>query len=68
MPLAEVDLAHARDEGEGHETVAAWRAGHEEFWHSPEMRTALGDPGLTVDDATKVVLERFRLVEDLRAR
>ena len=68
VPLAEVDLAHARDEGEGHETVAAWRAGHEEFWHSPEMRTALGDPGLTVDDATKVVLERFRLVEDLRAR
>lgn len=68
VALAEVDLAHARDEGEGHETVAGWRADHEEFWHSEEMRTALGDPGFAVDDATRVVLERFRLVEDLRPR
>lgn len=67
VPLAEVPLAHARDEGEGHETAGAWRAAHEEFWASPEMRTALGDQGFTVDDATPVVLERFRLVDDLRA-
>src|SRR4029453_10947411 len=31
--------AHAIDEGEGYETVGAWRAGHEQFWHSPEMRS-----------------------------
>ncbi|MFI8080854.1 ASCH domain-containing protein [Kitasatospora sp. NPDC086009] len=65
VPLAEVDLRHAVDEGEGYTTVAAWRAGHEDFWHSEELRAALGDPGFTVDDSTPVVLERFRVVADL---
>ncbi len=60
--LAEVDLSHARDEGEGHQTVAQWRDGHESFWHSSQMRAALGNPELTVDDATLVVLERFHVV------
>ncbi|TDC37105.1 ASCH domain-containing protein [Micromonospora sp. 15K316] len=60
--LADVDLRHARDEGEGDESVAEWRAGHEEFWHSPEVRAELGDPDFTVDDDTLVVAERFRLV------
>ncbi|PTM88228.1 uncharacterized protein YhfF [Streptomyces sp. VMFN-G11Ma] len=66
VPLAEVDLAHVVDEGEGDTSVAEWRAGHERFWHSEEVRGALEDPGFTVDDTTPVVLERFRLVEDLR--
>ncbi|MFE6424456.1 MULTISPECIES: ASCH domain-containing protein [Streptomyces] len=66
VPLARVDLAHAVDEGEGYTGVAAWRAGHERFWHSAEMRAALGDPGFAVDDETQAVLERFRLVADLR--
>ncbi|MFG2678430.1 ASCH domain-containing protein [Streptomyces sp. NPDC048392] len=66
VPLAEVDLAHAVDEGEGYTSVAGWRAGHERFWHSEEMRTALGDPEFTVDDSTPAVLERFRLVTVLR--
>ncbi|MGK4579245.1 ASCH domain-containing protein [Kitasatospora sp. HPMI-4] len=65
VPLAEVDLAHAVDEGEGHTTVAEWRAAHEEYWHSAELRAALDDPGFTVDDTTAVVLERFRLVDTL---
>ncbi|MBV6700699.1 ASCH domain-containing protein [Kitasatospora aureofaciens] len=66
VPLAGVDLRHALDEGEGYTTVAAWRSAHERFWHSPELRAALGDPGFTVDDTTPVVLERFRLLADLR--
>lgn len=66
VPLAEVDLAHALDEGEGYADVAAWRAGHEQFWHSAGMRAALDDPGFTVDNSTPAVLERFRLVADLR--
>jgi len=66
VPLADVDLAHALDEGEDYTDVAAWRAGHERFWHSAEMRAALDDPGFTVDDSTMAVLERFRLVADLR--
>ncbi len=61
-PLGDVDLAHARDEGEGQETVALWRADHEAFWHSDKMRAGLGDPSFTVDDTTTVVLERFRVV------
>jgi len=60
--LADVDLQHAIDEGEGDESVAQWRAGHERFWHSAEVRAELSDPGFTVDDDTLVVAERFRLV------
>ena len=60
--LADVDLAHALGEGEGYASVAEWRAGHERFWHSPELRAALGNPGFTVDDDTLVVAEEFRLV------
>lgn len=64
VPLAEVDLAHAVDEGEGDTTVAGWRADHEAFWHGAEVRAALDDPGFTVDDTTLVILQRFRLVTD----
>jgi uncharacterized protein YhfF len=60
--LADVDLAHAVGEGEGYTSVAEWRAGHEEFWHSAELRAALGDPDFTVDDDTMLVAEEFRLV------
>ncbi|MEV4502968.1 ASCH domain-containing protein [Streptomyces klenkii] len=66
VPLAQVDLAHVMDEGEGDTSVAEWRAGHERFWHSEEMRAALEDPEFTVNDATLAVLERFRLIADLR--
>ncbi|GAA5215241.1 ASCH domain-containing protein [Streptomyces thinghirensis] len=66
VPLAQVDLAHAVDEGEGYTSVAEWRAGHERFWHSEEMRSALEDPEFTVTDDTPAVLERFRLVTALR--
>jgi len=60
--LADVDLQHALDEGEGFESVAQWRAGHERFWHSPEARAELGDASFSVNDDTLVVAERFRLV------
>ncbi|MDQ2811391.1 MAG: ASCH domain-containing protein [Actinomycetota bacterium] len=66
VPLAQVDLAHVVDEGEGDTSVAEWRTGHERFWHSEEMRVALADPEFTVDDMTLAVLERFRLITDLR--
>jgi uncharacterized protein YhfF len=64
--LAEVDLAHALGEGEGYATVAEWRAGHEQFWHSAQLREALGDPGFTVDDDTRVVAQTFQLIEKMR--
>lgn len=63
--LGDVDLEHALAEGEGFTTLAGWRAVHEEFWHSDEMRAVLEDPGFTVDDDTPLVLERFRLVQVL---
>ncbi|MFI8006800.1 ASCH domain-containing protein [Streptomyces sp. NPDC086010] len=65
LPLGSVDERHARDEGEGHTSVAEWRAAHEAFWHGEEMREALGDPLFTVDDGTMIVAERFRVVERL---
>ncbi|MDF3302473.1 ASCH domain-containing protein [Streptomyces tropicalis] len=66
VPLGQVDLAHVVDEGEGDASVAEWREGHERFWHSEEMRAALGDLDFTVDDTTLAVLQRFRLIADLR--
>ncbi|MEU5607621.1 ASCH domain-containing protein [Streptomyces sparsogenes] len=66
VPLAQVDLAHVVDEGEGDTSVAEWRASHERFWHSEEMRAVLEDPEFTVDDTTLAVLQRFRLVTDFR--
>lgn len=63
LPLGEVDLRLALDEGEGFRSVAEWRAAHERFWHSEEMREGLGDPDFVVDDGTIAVVERFRVVE-----
>lgn len=60
--LADVDLRHVLDEGEGDESVAQWRAGHEGFWHSAEVRAEMGDPSFTVNDDTLVVAQRFRVV------
>ncbi|HEY2937125.1 MAG TPA: ASCH domain-containing protein [Gaiellaceae bacterium] len=54
IPIREVDLPFAVDEGEGFETVAEWRVAHERFW------TSYWGP---VDDDTLIVAERFRLVE-----
>ncbi|WKU02723.1 ASCH domain-containing protein [Micromonospora sp. HUAS LYJ1] len=63
--LGDVDLDHARDEGEGYDSVAAWRAGHEDYWHGPDYLGWLGDPGFRVDDDTPAVVERFRVVSGL---
>ena len=52
--VADVDLAFARDEGEGFETVADWRHAHERFWADREIA-----------DDTLIVAERFKLVERL---
>lgn len=56
VPLGEIDLPFAREEGEGYESVAAWREAHERFWTE-------NVPGVALDDDTVVVAERFRLVE-----
>jgi uncharacterized protein YhfF len=63
VPLGEIDLGFARDEGEGFESVADWRQAHVRFWESDELRAALGIPDFRPDDGTLVVAERFRLVE-----
>jgi uncharacterized protein YhfF len=61
LPVSDVDLRHAVDEGEGDESVARWRANHEKFWHSKEVRAELGADFLVRDD-TLVVAKRFRLL------
>lgn len=65
LPVGETDLAFARDEGEGFETVAEWREAHDRFWRSyaDEIRAYLGDPDWDVTDDTLYVAERFRVVE-----
>ena len=54
MPAGEVDLQFARDEGEGFESVADWRAAHERFWSDEQ-----------ITDETLIVCERFEVVERL---
>ena len=67
LRVGDCDLQFARDEGEGFESVADWRAAHDRFWRSyaDEIRTYLGDPGWDVTDDTEFVAERFRLVQVL---
>ncbi len=52
----EVDLAFARDEGEGFESAADWWRAHERFWAGHDLLERL-------TEETLVVCERFRLVE-----
>lgn len=54
VPAGDVDLQFARDEGEGFESVADWRAAHERFWSDHE-----------ITDDTLIVCEHFRFVERL---
>jgi uncharacterized protein YhfF len=52
VPAGKIDLQFAREEGEGFESVEAWREAHERFFEQP------------IDD-TPIVATRFRLVERL---
>ena len=65
--LADVDDQHAIDEGEGYANAAEFRASHEEYWggYFETLRQQLGDPTFTLTDDTLVVLERFRIVDQL---
>jgi uncharacterized protein YhfF len=67
LRVADCDLAFARDEGEGFESVAAWREAHERFWrgYADEIREYLDDPHWDVTDDTLFVAERFRVVQTL---
>jgi uncharacterized protein YhfF len=62
LPVGGIDLAHVLGEGEGYTSVAEWRAGHEEFWHSDEMRAHVGDPAFRVSGDTEAVAITFRVV------
>jgi uncharacterized protein YhfF len=63
--IGDTDEQFARDEGEGFESVAAWREAHDRYWRSyaDEIRAYLGDPDWDVSDDTLYVAERFRLAE-----
>ncbi len=54
VPAGEIDIQFARDEGEGFESVAEWRAAHERFWSEH-----------SITDETEIVAEYFRVVERL---
>jgi uncharacterized protein YhfF len=70
LRIGDADLSFARDEGEGFESVADWRAAHERYWrgYADEIRAFLDDPDWDVGDDTLFVAERFRLVERDAAR
>jgi uncharacterized protein YhfF len=64
--LADVDDRHAIDEGEGYANAAEFRIAHERFWNGyiDDLRGRLG-ADFTIDDDTRVVLQRFKVVERL---
>jgi uncharacterized protein YhfF len=53
--FGEVTWEHARAEGEGDESLEAWREGHRRFWDRA---------GTPVDDRTALVCLTFRVTED----
>lgn len=55
--LADVSDEHAIAEGEGYAGASEWRAGHEQFWRSPEFVEYIGE--LDINDDTQVVCQRF---------
>lgn len=55
--LADVSDEHAIAEGEGYADVNEWRAGHEQFWSSPEFVEYIGE--IDINDDTQVVCQRF---------
>lgn len=55
--LADVSDEHAIAEGEGYVDASEWRAGHEQFWRSPEFVEYIGE--LDINDDTQVVCQRF---------
>ncbi len=67
LRIGDADLSFARDEGEGFESVAEWRAAHDRYWrgYADEIREFLDDPDWDVGDDTLFVAERFRLVQQL---
>jgi uncharacterized protein YhfF len=63
--LADVGLEVALAEGEGYTSATEWRAGHERFWTSDEVRAELGDPTFVADDDELVVVTWYAVVERL---
>lgn len=57
--LADVSDEHAIAEGEGYAGASDWRAGHEQFWRSPEFVEYIGV--LDINDDTQVVCQRFTI-------
>jgi uncharacterized protein YhfF len=53
IPASEIDVAFARDEGEGFESVEDWREAHERFFERP------------IEPDTTIEAIRFRVVERL---
>jgi uncharacterized protein YhfF len=58
----DVDDAFAVEEGEGFQNRVDWWRDQAAFFSQPAIREELGDPDFRVDDTTRLVLQRFRLV------
>ena len=63
VALGDVGYDDVVGEGEGYASVAEWRTSHEDFWGGPEMLESLRGRALVLDDATPVVVERFRVID-----
>lgn len=66
LPLKDITLAHALDEGEGFTSVDDWYEAHRTFWTSDFYRAELGDSYQMPTPETEVVYVRFKVIEKLR--
>jgi uncharacterized protein YhfF len=64
VALGAVDDRVARAEGESYQTAAGWRSEHERFWREEVFPRWEGEVPV-LDDSTPVVVEWFRLHEQL---
>ncbi len=64
IQLGDADLDLARQEGEGFKTVTEWRRGHERFWREQVIPGLSGPLAVELTDRTRIVVERFRLVNE----
>jgi uncharacterized protein YhfF len=63
--LGDADLDLVREEGEGFKSVTEWRREHEHFWRGQVIPRLSGPLAIELTDETRIVVERFRLVDQL---
>jgi uncharacterized protein YhfF len=66
--LGDVDFELVREQGEGFNTLTEWRDEHERLWREEVIPRLSGPLAVELTDETKIVVERFKLVNGRQMR